>query len=223
MTTNNILRDIAYNALASGLASAVPGALAGALRPLEKKESRTEAVLNSALIPGLLGMGAGIGHPGTPGRVLRDAGIGAAIGAIPGALWGAYGDNDASMSPLRAAAFFGLHGASAGAYTGAYLGPSISPVMRSHTQHHAPGEAPPVRENGPTDPKNIDWLKGVKTKAEAKQRYHAEAMRHHPDRGGDLRKMQDLNTLWNRVQNHPNFQKWACLRGYKAALAQYGC
>jgi hypothetical protein len=57
----------------------------------------------------------------------------------------------------------------------------------------APGAAPP-RSAATVKP---DWLKNIKTKAEAKKAYRAAARKHHPDRpGGSKEKMQDINASW---------------------------
>lgn len=46
------------------------------------------------------------------------------------------------------------------------------------------------------------WLKGVKTKQEAKNAYRAQAMKHHPDRGGNAERMKEVNTAWDSFQKH---------------------
>lgn len=47
-----------------------------------------------------------------------------------------------------------------------------------------------------------EWLKGVKTKAEAKAKHRAEALKHHPDRGGSEEKMKKLNNDWDNFKAH---------------------
>lgn len=47
-----------------------------------------------------------------------------------------------------------------------------------------------------------EWLKGVKTKAEAKQKFREQAKAHHPDRGGSEEKMKKVNTDWDSFQKH---------------------
>ncbi len=59
----------------------------------------------------------------------------------------------------------------------------------------APRSAPP-KSSAP------EWLRGVKTKAEAKAKHRAEAMKHHPDRGGSEEKMKKLNSDWDAYKAH---------------------
>lgn len=48
------------------------------------------------------------------------------------------------------------------------------------------------------------------TKAEASKHYRSMAMKHHPDRGGDVSKMQTINKAWDEFKNHPEgFEKLA--------------
>lgn len=54
-----------------------------------------------------------------------------------------------------------------------------------------------------------DWLHGVKTQAEAKSRFRAEARKHHPDAGGSTARMQEINAQWAKAQKHPGFPKVA--------------
>lgn len=70
-----------------------------------------------------------------------------------------------------------------------------------------PPRPPPAPANHP------EWLKGVKTKAEAKAKYRDMAKQHHPDRGGDTRKMQDINSEWDKFQKHPDFSKLSHVLG----------
>jgi hypothetical protein len=51
------------------------------------------------------------------------------------------------------------------------------------------------------------WARGAKTKADAKTRYRAEAMKNHPDRGGNAEKMKDINTEWEKWEKSPGFNK----------------
>lgn len=68
-----------------------------------------------------------------------------------------------------------------------------------HSYSHKP-KAAPVPE----------WLKGVKTKAEAKTKFREQAKAHHPDRGGSEEKMKQVNTAWDDFQKH-HFHKLAFL------------
>lgn len=54
-----------------------------------------------------------------------------------------------------------------------------------------------------------DWLKGVKTKAEAKSRFRDQAKKHHPDAGGDEEAMKKINAEWARAKGHHGFPKTA--------------
>ena len=51
-----------------------------------------------------------------------------------------------------------------------------------------------------------DWLKGVKTKADAKKAYRAQALKHHPDRGGNADTMKKVNQEWDTFRKH-HFEK----------------
>ncbi len=46
-----------------------------------------------------------------------------------------------------------------------------------------------------------DWLKGAKTKADAKDRYRKAARAHHPDVGGSEEKMKKINTDWSEWES----------------------
>lgn len=60
-------------------------------------------------------------------------------------------------------------------------------------------EAPPIKTKDIGTP---DWLKGVKTKGEAKSKFRQQAGQHHPDRGGDENKMKKVNAEWDSFQKH---------------------
>lgn len=47
-----------------------------------------------------------------------------------------------------------------------------------------------------------EWLKGVKTKADAKTKFREQAKMHHPDRGGSEEKMKKVNSEWDSFQKH---------------------
>tara|TARA_B100000131_G_scaffold278352_1_gene282769 strand:- start:5832 stop:6932 length:1101 start_codon:yes stop_codon:yes gene_type:complete len=49
----------------------------------------------------------------------------------------------------------------------------------------------------------------VKTKKEAQKLYRKQAMKYHPDRGGDPAKMSEVNKAWETFQNSSHFQKLA--------------
>jgi hypothetical protein len=71
------------------------------------------------------------------------------------------------------------------------------------------------RDAGPSNPKRSasvpEWAKKAKTKDEAKKAYRAEAIKHHPDKGGDPEKMKKVNVEWEDFTKHPNspFHKMA--------------
>ena len=70
---------------------------------------------------------------------------------------------------------------------------------------NAGGYAPP-----PKPPQNVrtpDWLKDVKTKADAKKKYREQAAKHHPDRGGNTKDMQDINNAWEAFKRSSDFNK----------------
>lgn len=46
------------------------------------------------------------------------------------------------------------------------------------------------------------WAKNAKNHGEAKRAYRAEAMKHHPDRGGNAEKMKTLNNEWEELEKH---------------------
>lgn len=67
------------------------------------------------------------------------------------------------------------------------------------------------------------WLKDVKTKADAKSAFRAQARANHPDVGGSTANMQNINNQWEQAQAHPGFSKLGAYydRGRAAALLQY--
>ena len=87
---------------------------------------------------------------------------------------------------------------------GSSSGPKTPPPGGSSGSGH---KAPPPPPPPPKPAEHPEWLKGVKTKAEAKSRYREQAKKHHPDRGGDTRTMQDINAAWDKYQSHPDFSK----------------
>jgi hypothetical protein len=46
------------------------------------------------------------------------------------------------------------------------------------------------------------WLKGISSKIEAKSAYKAQALKHHPDRGGSAEKMKNINQEWESFKKH---------------------
>lgn len=76
---------------------------------------------------------------------------------------------------------------------------------RGSTSSGSGGYAPP-----PKPPQNVqtpNWLKDVKTKADAKKRYREQAAKNHPDRGGNTKDMQDINLAWEAFKKSSDFDK----------------
>lgn len=71
--------------------------------------------------------------------------------------------------------------------------------QRYSGSHGSAGEARSARTKDVGTP---EWLKGVKTKAEAKTKFREQAKIHHPDRGGSEEKMKKVNSEWNSFQKH---------------------
>jgi hypothetical protein len=59
-----------------------------------------------------------------------------------------------------------------------------------------------------------EWLKGVKSKAEAKAKFRDLARQHHPDRGGNVEKMKKINAEWEAAQAHHEFPKTASVSAF---------
>ncbi len=57
--------------------------------------------------------------------------------------------------------------------------------------------------------RKILGLEGVKTKAEAKKAFRRKAMKHHPDRGGSVEKMKEVNDAWEVFSKSDDFRKMA--------------
>lgn len=130
---------------------------------------------------------------------------------------------------LTNAAIFGLPAAAIGALTAdeghrgeaalkAGLGAGIPMGLLGGYGSHVMAGGGPVFH--PKMESVAPWMKGVKTKAEAKAAYRSQAKQHHPDRGGSADKMKQVNDQWDQVQNHPHFSKLAAayLRGRQRAV-----
>lgn len=74
---------------------------------------------------------------------------------------------------------------------------SSPPPGGSYSSRSAP---PP--SSAPPPVNKPDWLKDVKTRADAKKAYRATAKAHHPDRGGDPNKMKEVNSDWAKWKGH---------------------
>jgi hypothetical protein len=72
-------------------------------------------------------------------------------------------------------------------------------AMHGHTigyNHNARKWNAGMRPSAVSASKPPDWLKGAKTKAEARKAYHAQARKHHPDLGGSPDAIKKLNQEW---------------------------
>lgn len=58
---------------------------------------------------------------------------------------------------------------------------------------------------GMPKPKTPDWLKGAKTRSEARRAYHAQARKLHPDLGGNPEAIKNLNVEWEK--HEPMFKQ----------------
>lgn len=133
-----------------------------------------------------------------------------AVGTVAGAgLGGAKGYYDAKahnkkqgkngqkkVDPLAAAAFRAGVGASLGHTVGSFarwghlnqaarVGGAAGAATRSSSKNGVP-----------------EWLKGVKTKTDAKKAYHAQASQHHPDKGGNAEKFKEVAGDWEHYKKH---------------------
>jgi len=54
----------------------------------------------------------------------------------------------------------------------------------------------------PKKPEKPDWLRGAKTKADAKSAYRAQSRKHHPDLGGNADTMKQVNSDWDKWEGH---------------------
>lgn len=60
-----------------------------------------------------------------------------------------------------------------------------------------------------------EWLRGIKTRAEGRKRYHQESRKVHPDFGGSAEAQSRLNQEWEK---HEPMLKSAMLRGFSDEL-----
>jgi hypothetical protein len=148
-----------------------------------------------------------------------------AIGGLTGAAinGGSAALNNASgLHPKQSVLTNALGGAVMGGLTGAYVSARTMPHHSSYGTHSseyerrteqareraraqnraagaAPGEAAAPKVSRQPIP---DWLKNVKTKAEAKKKFHEQVGKHHPDKGGSADKMRAANTEWDAFKAH---------------------
>jgi hypothetical protein len=58
------------------------------------------------------------------------------------------------------------------------------------------------------------------TKAEVHKHFKVQAMKHHPDRGGDPTKMTEINSAYTKAKAHPDFEKLASYNKYLEKIAE---
>jgi predicted double-glycine peptidase len=147
----------------------------------------------------------------TASAVPRWAALGAGVGGVAGAVGGYKRDLRTGKKPQpgKDRTWSSVRGGLAGAFTGGFAGAHIGELVNvahgtGHTRYR--NYAPPSSRSRPNMNTPLPF-KGVKSKAEAKQRYRDLAMKHHPDVGGSKEKFQDLHNAWQNYQQHPRFPK----------------
>lgn len=85
----------------------------------------------------------------------------------------------------------------------------------SGSKRYAP---PPHPGHHETHLKTLGLHDSVKTKDEVKKHFRGLAMKHHPDRGGDINKMKEINNAYDNLQKTPWFEKLAFLLGFHNVL-----
>lgn len=142
--------------------------------------------------------------PAAVNYVRRGARVGGLIGGSGGALLGGaagalprmYTDLDTGKEKKKTVGQRAMGGA-IGAGAGGYIG--YSPGRLAGAVHHANKW---IKGHRPRPPLPA-WLKGVKTKAEAKAAWKAEARKTHPDlHGGDGSKFDQVKTEWKAQESH---------------------
>jgi hypothetical protein len=120
-------------------------------------------------------------------------GIGAAGGAALGAGSALLHNRNLKPGEQRASV---LGRAAVGAGTGAALGYGAKKGEAAYLHHKQWGnyQAP-------------QWASGAKSKGEAKSLYRTQALKSHPDRGGNVASFQNLNAEWDKFQKSPQFNK----------------
>lgn len=100
-------------------------------------------------------------------------------------------------------------GVAGGAFTGGLIGNlAASPwqmqedLRRYRTSRRSSGPSGEARSRPVKDPGTPAWLKGVKTKTDAKVKFREQAKIHHPDRGGSEERMKQINSEWDAYQKH---------------------
>jgi hypothetical protein len=84
------------------------------------------------------------------------------------------------------------------------------------------GGNPFRRAADPGTAKSFFGIGGAKTKAEVAKAYKAMAKKHHPDAGGSVEKMQEVNKHYDNIKNSDWFNKLAFIAGFeKKARGNY--
>lgn len=151
-------------------------------------------------------------------------GKGALGGALAGGTLGEIlGRNDSEEDKARRVRRYMLYGALPGAALGGVLG---GPGGR---WAGGAGGATARAPKGTVHPKDVDWLRGVQTKADAKKRFRAAARQFHPDfatsavdRAAREESMKKINQIWDSVQQHPAFTKMSFFCGVQEACVRFG-
>jgi hypothetical protein len=138
-------------------------------------------------------------------------------GAVVGGAAGAYGGSRKSFTDIHTGkkvnrtpagrVASGISNGIGGAVGGAYLGGMADSARLA--KKHGPnwqrnmggGYEGYARRNGGAPagkaaPEKPDWLKGAKTKAEARKAFHAQSRKAHPDLGGSDAAQKEINKAW---------------------------
>jgi hypothetical protein len=158
------------------------GALGGMVGQLH---SMTVPVFNEAAVKSIKERIKSRGHSFHDLHRAAGATVGGAVGGGSNYLWAKshnkkQKDKKKHVDPRAAAVVGAGFGASLGHGAGSYA-----------RLHHLNG-----LQNAPAKAQIPSWLKGVKTKAEAKSAYRAQARKHHPDLGGNAEKFKGVQSDW---------------------------
>ena len=154
----------------------------------------------------------------------------AAKGAIIGSLLGAtdyrikkHQEEDGGFRDLSTSERIGngLKGAVAGGVVGGYIGYRFHPLKsarnrRQHSEYQRPLDHGSLKSHF----EEMGVPDSLKRKAEVTKFYKTLAMRNHPDRGGSTEKMAKINAAWNKIKQHPDFEKMAEENRYIQCLTQ---
>lgn len=139
--------------------------------------------------------------------------IGAATGAVAGAALGGlpthHTDMESGKKVKRTTSQRVLGGAVVAGglgYAGRNLGANIG-LLRNASK---------LRKGFRPRPKDMpEWLKGAKTRSEARKKFHAQSRKHHPDLGGTTEGQAKINSEW---EAHEPFFKEAMLAAFADEL-----